>query len=81
VYGSKDKVRVVIITNAYRMEGDLYILPGSRLTDALNVKAKDFFAMTDVKVYRIVDDALLWQPSYLAVNREAIACIFPVEAP
>jgi hypothetical protein len=78
VYTSKDKVRVVIATTAYRIEGDVYVLAGSRLTDALNSKAKDFFAVTDAKVFHPTTDAVLFEPEYLAVHRDAISLIFPL---
>lgn len=79
MYATKDRIRVVIVMAAYRVEGDIHVLSGSRLTDALNSKAKDFFALTDAKVYAVTGDAPLYEPSYLAVNRDAIACMFPLE--
>lgn len=79
VYTSKDRVRVVVATGTYRVEGEMHVLAGSRLTDALNSKAKDFFAITDAKVFRLEDDSLLAEPGYIAVNRESITFIFPAE--
>ncbi len=79
MYATKERVRVVVVMAAFRVEGDIYVLSGSRLTDALNSKAKDFFALTDAKVFRIETDELVFQPSYLAVNRDSIACLFPLE--
>lgn len=79
MYTSKDKVRVVVITNHYRLEGDMHVLSGSRLTDSLNSKAKDFLAVTDASIYRVGDDTLLYSAAYLALNREAIDVIFPLE--
>ncbi len=48
-YTRRERVRVVIYTLSCRIIGDLHIIPQSRLTDMLNVKAKDFFPLTDVK--------------------------------
>jgi len=79
VYTSKDRVQVVIATSIYRIEGEMHVLAGSRLTDALNSKAKDFFAITDAKVFDLNGNELLYEPSYLAVSRDAIALIFPVD--
>lgn len=79
MYASKDKIRVMIVTNGFRIEGDLHILGGSRITDALNSKAKDFFALTDAKVYPLGVDEAMWEPSYLAINRDSMACLFPLE--
>lgn len=78
VYTNKDRVRVVIATQMYRIEGEVYVLSGSRLTDALNSKAKDFFALTDAKVFSLETDELLYEPAYLAVNRDAISMVFPL---
>ncbi len=79
VYTNKDRIKVTVATTIYRIEGDMHVLAGSRLTDALNSKAKDFFAITDAKVYDVTGNQLLFEPSYLAVARDAIALIFPME--
>lgn len=79
VYTSKDKVQVVVITNLLRIEGTMHVLAGSRLTDAVNSKAKDFIAFTDAAVYSLADDRLLYEPEYVAVNREAISALFPLD--
>jgi hypothetical protein len=79
MYTYKDRVRVMIVTNGFRIEGDFHVLAGSRLTDALNSKAKEYFAITDAKVYGIGEDQVLFTPPYVAVNRASIACIFPIE--
>ena len=77
VYTSKDRVRVVLATNVYRVEGDMHVLAGSRLTDALNSKAKDFFAITDAKVFDMNTGELRFEPEYIAVARDSISIIFP----
>lgn len=79
MYTSKDTVRVMIITKDHRIEGDMHILEGSRLTDALNSKGKDFYAITEARIWRVGDETLLASPSYLAIARDSIAAIFPVE--
>ncbi len=77
VYTNKDCVSVVITTASLKIEGKIYVLSGSRLTDALNSKAKDFLAVTDARVYRLDTGELLYEPAYLAVNREAVQVMFP----
>ncbi len=76
-YTDKDRVRIVILTATYRIEGEIYVLAGARLTDALNSKAKDFLAVTDARVYRVDTGELACESSYLAINREAITVILP----
>ncbi|MDP3014265.1 MAG: hypothetical protein Q8M92_08500 [Candidatus Subteraquimicrobiales bacterium] len=77
MYTQKEKVRVVICTSLYRIEGDMYILQGSRLTDMVNVKVKDFFPITDAKILSPTEDKVLYTVPYVAVNREDIIMIFP----
>jgi hypothetical protein len=79
VHASKDKVRVMMVTNGFRIEGDVHILAGGRITDSLNSKSKDFFALTDAKVYQLGSSKTMYEPTYLAINREAIACLFPID--
>lgn len=78
MYTSKDKVRCVVVTGSWRVEADLYVLEGSRLTDALNSKAKDFIAATDAKVFDVATGQELYAPKYLAINRDSISVIFPL---
>lgn len=77
VYTDKDQVRVVIFTATYRVEGEIHVPVGARLTDALNSKAKDFLAVTDARVYQGGIDAPIYESSYLAVNRQSITLILP----
>lgn len=79
MYTSKDKVRCVMVVGQWRVEADLHVLSGSRLTDALNSKAKDFIAVTDAKVFEMVSGQQIFAPEYLAVNRDTISVIFPLE--
>jgi hypothetical protein len=75
----KHKVRVIAVVEGWRIEGNLHILSGARLTDAINSKAKDFLAMTDALIYEAKTGALLFETPYLALNRDSIALIFLAE--
>ena len=55
VYTQKDRLHVVMLAQGLQIEGDLHILAGTRLTDALNSKGKDFFPVTDASIQRIGD--------------------------
>jgi hypothetical protein len=76
MFVSKAKVRVVAVVDSWRIEGDLHILNGSRLTDSINSKAKDFLAVTDARIYDAKTSAVLFETPYLALNRDSIAMIF-----
>lgn len=79
MYTSKDKVRCIMVASTWRIEGDVHVLAGSRLTDAMNSKAKDFVAVTEAVVYDASTGKELFRPPYVAVNRASIAVIFPAE--
>lgn len=78
MYASKEKIKVVILTGLYRIEGEMHLVSGSRLTDIVNVKTKDFFPITNAKIFTESDE-LLYSLNYVAVNREEIVAIFPIE--
>ncbi len=79
MYTEKQSMRVMICTSLYRLEGDFHVLPGSRLTDVVNVKTKDFIPLTNVRVLSPIEDKVLGEVSYTAINRESIILIYPVE--
>ncbi len=78
-FTNKEQVRCMIATSAYRIEGEMHVLSGSRLTDALNSKAKDFVAITDASVFPLHGQDMLWKAEYVAVNRDSIAMVVPLE--
>lgn len=75
----KDTIRVMIITKDHRIEGDMHVLEGARLSDSLNSKNKDFYAITNATIHRVEDDLLVASPPFIVVAREAISAIFPIE--
>jgi hypothetical protein len=79
MFVSKEKVRVVAVVDGWRIEGHLHVLSGSRLTDSINSKAKDFLAMTDCLIYDAKSAALLFETPYLALNRDSISMVFLAE--
>ena len=78
MYASKQKINVVILTNSVRIEGEMHLVSGTRLTDIVNVKTKDFFPITDAKVFG-GSGSLIYDLNYIAVNRDEIVAIFPVD--
>ncbi|MCE5203359.1 MAG: hypothetical protein ABFC80_04840 [Coriobacteriales bacterium] len=79
VYTKKDTVRVMVITKDHRIEGDMHVLEGSRLTDSLNSRGKDFYALTNARIYKIASDELIASPEYVAVARDGMTAVFPVD--
>lgn len=79
MYNAKEHVRCMMVTGPWRIEGDVHVLSGSRLTDTLNSKANDFLAVTEATVYDIESGKQLFRPPYIAVNRTTISAVFPIE--
>ena len=79
MYSQKDRLHVVILIRSLQIEGDLHVLAGSRLTDALNSKGKDFFPVTDATISNVGAEEPLHRVKYIAVNRDSIDCIMEEE--
>ena len=75
----KDRIRVTICTSLYRIEGEMYVLPDSRLTDMMNVKAKDFLPITDVTFYHPYENRVFAKVDFAVVNRDSVLAILPME--
>lgn len=72
-------MRVIIITPSHKIEGDIYILPGSRLTDLLNVKARnDFIPVTSAVIYTQAQESAGEEVDFISLNRDSIVMIWPV---
>ena len=69
------KTRVTILTDIYRIKGDIDLLPGARVTDYL-AEAKEFIAVTDAEVWEVVGRQVFTAP-FLNVNRDHIQIVAP----
>lgn len=79
MHTSKDKVKVVIYLDEWRVEGDLHVLSESRLTDSLNAKMKDFLAVTDAVIYDARTNEKLVTTRFVDINRASISIIYTVD--
>lgn len=77
----KEKVLCAVFSGGHRIDGEIHVLTGSRLTDALNSKANDFLAITDAVVTDAASGLELKRSSYVAVNRLSISLVMPLDAP
>jgi Na+-transporting NADH:ubiquinone oxidoreductase subunit NqrA len=80
MYSQKDRLHVLILSRGLEVRGDLHVLAGSRLTDALNSKGKDFLPITDATISVIGAPEPLRELKYIAVNRDSIDCIMEIDA-
>jgi hypothetical protein len=79
VQTKKDRVKVVVYVDEWRVEGDLHVLSDSRLTDALNARMKDFLAITDATIYDARSGEKLVDTKFLDINRTSISIIYTID--
>lgn len=77
-YLKNEKVRVILYTSDFRILGDIYIIPGSRLTDMLNIKGKDFIALTDASILGLKENTVFVEVPFLAIKRDSIVAVHPL---
>ena len=76
-YVSKDSIQALIQTATNRIEGNLYLRSGERVSDMLN-RSEKFIAVTDVVVYDL-EGKELYSCDFLAVNADLVIWLMPME--
>ena len=74
---AKDVIRSQIQTREQTILGYVHVRKGDRLSDEIN-QPSIFLAVTDAEVYNL-EGELLHTSDFLAVNREQIVWLMPVE--
>ena len=78
----RDLVKVAILTDHYKLVGNIHIVPGGRVTDFLASRvAGNFIPVTDVKVYSEKDEKLVLETKFLTVNSRYIIMLYPITEP
>ena len=72
---NENGTKVVLLTNHYRIVGNIDLLPEARLTDYL-AEAKEFFAVTDAEVWDF-NGRKVATAKFIDVNRSHIQIIMP----
>jgi hypothetical protein len=72
----KEKIPVILLTNTYRLEGEMHVVPGGRLLDEIN-KERDFIPVTNATVYDISGETPLDTLDFIAVNKSLVVMVAP----
>ena len=75
----KTSVKVAAYTNRHRIEGEVVLLKGEHLSDKLNLTERHFEAILNARVYALDGDVLVHQAPYLAVNKEHVTLMVPLD--
>ncbi len=73
----KEKIKVTILIDRFRIVGYMYKYPGARLMDLVNIKEQAFIPITDAEVYSLGDGKLLQKTAFLGVNRNQVNFFYP----
>lgn len=68
----KERREVIIFTRNHKIEGEMYLLMDSRVSDELNVRVREFIPVTNAKVFTLNGDCLLYSADFLSVNKHSI---------
>jgi hypothetical protein len=77
----KERREVVIFTNNHKVEGEMYLLLDSRISDELNTRSREFIPVTNAKIYTINGDSLLYSTDFITINKHSIDIVLSKPAP
>jgi len=75
----KSNVKVAAYTSRHRIEGEVVLLKGEHLSDKLNLTGRHFEAILNARVYALDGNVLVHEAPYLAVNKEHVTLMVPLE--
>lgn len=76
----KDKIRVRMYTDAYKIEGEIPTHEGyrGRLSDMMN-DGKNFLNLSNVTIYSLANDREVLKSNFLCFSKSYILFISPIE--
>lgn len=77
----KERREVIVFTRNHKIEGEMYLLMDSRISDELNVRVREFIPVTNAKVYTLSGDSLLYTTDFITVNKHSIDLVLTRPAP
>ena len=77
---TRERFPVVFITERIRVEGEVHVTPGERLTDFMNAGDNQFIAVTRAKVYNLSEGGKAYSVDFLNLNKSSIIVDFPMSA-
>ncbi len=71
----KERIPIKIQTLQNRIEGNIYLLPNTRVTDMLNQEGSHFIPITDAKIYSLRSGRLVDEAEFVAINKYHVVLI------
>lgn len=78
---NKERHDVIIYLENCKIQGAIYLSPGSRLSDFINAPVRQFIPITDVVLSSIrTGEDWSYEVEFLDLNKNFIVTMFPVNA-
>ena len=68
---------VVILTEHYKIEGEIHLIEGERITDFVRTVDSTFLPITNVTLSSVKDGQVIYKTEFLSLNRDTISIIIP----
>jgi MinD-like ATPase involved in chromosome partitioning or flagellar assembly len=75
----KDRISVIVMTEQYRIEGEIHVVAGGRVIDEIN-KEKDFIPLTNVTVYDAATGNSIDTVEFIAIQKQAVVFVAPTSS-
>lgn len=76
----KERTGVVIYTRNHKIEGEIYLLTDTRISDELNIRVREFIPVTNARIFSLTGDSLLYTTDFVTVNKQAIDMVLAAPA-
>lgn len=74
-----EKIKVIVLTTAYRLEGEIRVSEGASLMDELN-RMRDFIPVYNADLFEIMGGSPLDHLDFIAVNKPQVLMITPAQS-
>ncbi len=74
---AKRPVPVVVYTDRYRIEGVYHLTPQVRFLDDLNLRQREFVALTDARIAPLEPSGRVEEDAFVAVNKQRVVLVVP----
>ncbi len=75
----KETKRIIAFTSNFKVEGDIHVHIGARLSDYIETLTKSFIPLTRVIIYKIGEDKPIHHTNFLELNKDEVVIISPKE--
>ncbi|MDH3288272.1 MAG: hypothetical protein OEP48_11200 [Betaproteobacteria bacterium] len=70
-----NRARVVMLAGAFRIKGEIELVPGARITDYM-IESKPFIAVTNAEVWDLEGRRIMVVP-FVNINRDHVVVVAP----